>query len=293
MFLVAGNLTVDYVNGVRRPGGFAYYASIALRLLREEVGVASCIGEDYPVDYLEFLKRMGIKLFLSMNNSSTIFRLEYYNDTRILRLESQGGQIELASILSSILRSNSINDLVLLLGPVAGELGVEDIVYAKKYSNRIVVEVQGFIRRFTRTGEILYEWTSDFIEALRNVMLVHVSEDEARILGEVEETVLFLSKYARIVALTMSSKGSLVGYNGSLYHIGVPRIYEGDPTGAGDTYTAVFASYLSRGYEPVEAARHATIAAGLKIYRSNVTSKWFNRLELEELAKSVEVERIY
>ena len=289
MFLVAGNPTIDYVNGVRRPGGFVFYASIALRLLGERVGVIGCIGVDYPIEYLEFLENKGIDLFLTRTcSSSTIFRLEYYNDTRILRLESPGGKIELAGRLTRIRGYNA-----LLLGPVAGELGVEDIVYAKRHSDGVVVEVQGFIRRFTRTGEIVYEWSNDFIESLRNVMLVHLSEDEARVLGEPEETVIYLSKYARIVALTMGSRGSLIGYDNDLYHIGVPRIYEGDPTGAGDTYTAVLAAYLSRGVEPVEAAKYATIAAGLKILRSTATSKWFNRAELEELVETVEVERIH
>ncbi len=289
MFLVAGNPTIDYVNGVQRPGGFAFYASIALRLLEERVGVIGCIGGDYPIEYLEFLKSMGVDLFLTRTcSSSTIFRLEYYNDTRILRLVSPGGKIELADKLT---RSRGYDTL--LLGPVAGELGVKDIVYAKKRSSRVVVEVQGFIRRFTRTGEIVYEWSDKFTESLRNVMLVHLSEDEARVLGELEEAVMYLSKYARIVALTMGSKGSLIGYDNNLYHVDVPRIYEGDPTGAGDTYTAILASYLSRGIEPVEAAKYATIAAGLKILRSTITNKWFNRAELEELAETVEVERIH
>ncbi len=289
MFLVAGNLTIDYVNGVRRPGGFAFYASIALRLLEEKVSVMGCVGGDYPLEYLEFLQSMGIELLLSKTcSSSTIFRLEYYDDTRILRLESPGGKIELTRELTY----NSGYD-VLLLGPVAGELGIEDIVYAKKHSDRVVVEVQGFIRRFTRTGEIVYEWNNNFIEALRNVMLVHLSEDEARTLGELEETVMYLMEYAQVVALTMGSKGSLIGYNNSLYHISVPRIYEGDPTGAGDTYTAVLTSYLFKGIEPVEAAKYATIAAGLKILRSTATSRWFNKAELEKLVKTVEVKRIY
>ncbi len=289
MFLVVGNLTIDYVNGVRRPGGFAFYASIALRLLDEKVGIAGCIGSDYPSEYLKLLQEMSIDLSLLRTcPSSTVFRLEYYNDVRLLRLESPGGTIGLASKAVAL-----DNYRTLLLGPVAGELRVEDILYAKKYSSRIVVEVQGFIRRFTRTGEIIYEWNNEFIEALRDVMLVHLSEDEARVLGEIEEAVMYIARYARVAALTMGSKGSLVGYNNNLYHVGVPRIYEGDPTGAGDTYTAVLASYLSNGVEPVEAARYATIAAGLKILRSKTTIKWFSRMELEELVETVEVERIH
>lgn len=290
MFIVVGNLTIDYVNGVRRPGGFAFYASIALRLLEEKVGIMGCIGEDYPLEYLRFLQKMGIDLSLiGTCPSSTVFRLEYYDDTRILRLESPGGKIELSRGLELAYSGSD----VLILGPVAGELGIRDVIYAKKYFSNIVVEVQGFIRGFTRTGEIVYEWNNDFIEALRNVTLVHLSEDEARVLGELEETVMYLMKRVEIVALTMGPKGSLIGYNNSLYYISVPRIYEGDPTGAGDVYTAVLASYLFKGIEPVEAAKYATIAAGLKILRSTATNIWFNRVELENLVETVEAERIY
>ena len=290
MFIVAGNPTIDYVNGVRRPGGFAFYASIALRLIDENVSIIGCIGSDYPLEYLSILKRLGIDLsYLRTCSTSTVFRLEYYDDYRILRLDSQGERIQ----LNGYALDGKHNPTAILLGPVASELGVEDIVYARKISDKVVVEAQGFIRRFTRMGEIVYEWTSDFIEALRGVMLVHVSEDEARALGDIEEAVLYLSKHARIVALTMSFKGSLVGYNNSLYHVGVPKVYAGDPTGAGDTYTAVFTSYLLRRRDPVEAAKYATVAAGLKIHRSTYTLKWFSRIELEEHVGAVEVERIY
>jgi sugar/nucleoside kinase (ribokinase family) len=100
-------------------------------------------------------------------------------------------------------------------------------------------------------------------EVLRHVSVLKLAEDEARaLLGEPDEDAL-RSLGVEEVVVTLGSRGSLVLADGKLEPVPA-RPVDGDPTGAGDAFFAVYLASRAAGYAPVASARRATaIVAGL------------------------------
>jgi len=290
LYVVVGNFTVDHVDGAKRPGGPGYYSSIALALLGAKVYVLGYAGQDYPRDVLEEIRKLGVDLSLvSMDSPTTIFVLEYLDlQTRVLKLLSRSPKIKIEEgyrVLGNV--------EVSIVSPVAGEISLEDLGYIRKKTRILVVDVQGFIRVIESDGQVYHKWNHGLLDELGIVDIIHVEEGEANSISkEPIEAAIKLSEYTNIVALTMGPRGSIIAYDGVAYHIGVPKIYHGDETGAGDVYTAVLSYYYSKGYKPEEAARYATIAAGLKVLRSTKTMHWYTREEVELLAEEVPVKEV-
>lgn len=290
MYVVVGNFTVDYVDGAKRPGGPGYYSSIALALLGAKVYVLGYAGKDYSLEVLEKVKEIGVDLSLvSMDSPTTIFVLEYLDlETRILRLLSRSPRIKVEEGYSKL-----GNVEVSIVSPVAGEVSLGDLKYIRSKTRILVVDVQGFIRVIGSDGQIRHRWNHNLLDELSIADIIHVEERESSSISKKPvKAALKLSEHIHIVALTMGPRGSIIAYDGVACHIGVPKIYHGDETGAGDVYTAVLSYYYSLGYKPEDAARYATIAAGLKVLRSTKTMKWYTRDEVEKLAEEVPVKEV-
>ncbi len=290
MYVVVGNFTIDHVDEAKRPGGPGYYSSVALALLGAKVYVLGYAGKDYPREVLEKVKGVGVDLsLLSMDSPTTIFVLEYLDlQTRVLKLLSRSPRIRIEEGYRKLGEVEAS-----IVSPVAGEVSIEDLKYIREKTRILTIDVQGFIRVIGSEGEVSHKWDHGLLEELGVADIIHVEEGEAASIGkEPVEAALKLSEYTRIVALTMGPRGSIIAYDGMAFHIGVPKIYHGDETGAGDVYTAVLSYYYSLGYRPEDAARYATIAAGLKVLRSTKTLNWYTRIEVEKLAEEVPIKEV-
>ena len=290
MYVVVGNFTIDHVDGAKRPGGPGYYSSVALALLGAKVYVLGYAGRDYPREVLEKVRSVGVDLsLLSMDSPTTVFVLEYLDlQTRVLKLLSRSPRIRIEDGYRKLGEVEAS-----IVSPVAGEVSLEDLKYIREKTRILTIDVQGFIRVIGLEGEVSHKWNHWLLEELGIADIIHVEEGEATSISkEPVEAALKLSEYTRIVALTMGPRGSIVAYDGMAFHIGVPKVYHGDETGAGDVYTAVLSYYYSLGYKPEDAARYATIAAGLKVLRSTKTLNWYTRSEVEKLAEEVPVKEI-
>jgi 2-dehydro-3-deoxygluconokinase len=73
----------------------------------------------------------------------------------------------------------------------------------------------------------------------------------------------YLGLGAKMVALTLGPKGTLVGTQTDRRMIGGRKVKPVDATGAGDTYDGSFLSRIAAGDDPFEAARYANAAAAL------------------------------
>ena len=126
-----------------------------------------------------------------------------------------------------------------------------------------VVDGQGLVRP-ERTGPL--ELDAEFDpEVLRNVDVLKLAEDEARVLvGEPGEESLRSLGVPEVV-VTLGSRGSMVLANDKLERVPAqPVPGKIDPTGAGDAFAAAYLVSRAGGHAPVAAARRATaLVAGL------------------------------
>ena len=96
---VYGNLTVDELhhNGknVVRPGGSAFYSSLAAAYLGARLSIVSNIGRDYPRNVLPLIKKLGIDVsgVKKLDSLTTRFRISYRAESRRLELVHSGEKL--------------------------------------------------------------------------------------------------------------------------------------------------------------------------------------------------------
>lgn len=96
--------------------------------------------------------------------------------------------------------------------------------------------------------------------------LLPSEDDAATLLGtrDRDESVdRLLELGARRVVLKLGADGALVADRHARTHVPAHRVEAVDATGAGDTFDGAFLTRILAGDEPVEAARHAVVAAAL------------------------------
>lgn len=139
-------------------------------------------------------------------------------------------------------------------------------------------------------------------EALQQVDCLIVNEKEAsyylnRPIKTVEDALCecgnLQKKIRDILVITLGENGSLV-YNGtSKILLPSRRVTAVDTTGAGDSYTGVFATQLLAKKELLEAARLATLAASITVTKPGSQQAMPNLRELLALANREKLEPVF
>jgi len=278
---IIGNLTVDLINGYIRGGGPGYYAGLALAHLGHKVYLIGNVGLDYPSEYLEVLKSYNVILdYLRIVDRSTAFRIKYSETSnRILILENYGYKVVPEQVPREL-----IDDKVVIVSPVIGEIDDEVIKYIFKSARFIVLDVQGFVREVKGKGILEYVPLSVHSDIISNSHIIHAELNEViEAKNNPLNAVLKLKEYgANISLLTLSKHGSILVLKNSntIYKIPALNVVPVDQTGAGDVYTSIFTVKYLEGTSPVEASCWASVAAGLKVARGKLP--WYSEDEIKQ-----------
>ncbi len=287
-FTIVGNLTLDVIgeNKNPKPGGPGLYAGLAAIHLGYPVRIISSIGIDYPSSFLEKLRNLNIDLKLNITKGkTTTFKLIYQGGEREVILLEPGPKIIYDLIEDS--------EGLILVSPVYREVSIELVKELKKKSIILGIDLQGFVRRVRNGGVIEFVWDDLCEEVIKYADVIHIEESEARGLNEdpLEVTKYISKKCECVVSVTMGDKGSYLAHENNIYYVPVPKVYVGNLTGVGDVFTAILILRYYETKNAIEAVKWATIAAGLKVMRSN-SINWFTRSEVELLADNVMVEKL-
>jgi sugar/nucleoside kinase (ribokinase family) len=127
---------------------------------------------------------------------------------------------------------------------------------------RLLLDAQGLVR-VPRPGPLTLDANYD-PELLRHVAILKVSEEEAEVLGPLEE--LGVPE----IVLTRGAAGSAVIVHGRAEEIPARPVGGGvDPTGAGDAFGVSYLAARAEGHAPASAARRATaLVAALLLGRA-------------------------
>ena len=166
--------------------------------------------------------------------------------------------------------SNKILDKIKKLNSKSNILIISD--YAKGF---ITKELMEKIKKEFK-GKILVDPKPKNIEVYKDVYLIKPNLKEAsQIIGreienkddELEKIGLeLIDKYNSNFVITRSEKGStLVTLNGEIYHIPTKVKEVHDVSGAGDTFIAVLAYALDKGYDLVDAVKLANKASSIVV----------------------------
>ena len=138
------------------------------------------------------------------------------------------------------------------------------IAYAKKHNKLVIVDPKGNNYYKYYGASIITPNLSEFEEVV----------GKCDTLKEIPEKAIKLIKKLNIKALlvTLSEKGMMLVTNeGCSYHLQAASREVFDVTGAGDTVISVLASFISKGYDYLQAAKIANIAAGIVVEKSGTS----------------------
>ena len=263
-YVVVGHLTVDELwsdAGVKlRLGGAASYGSVFASGLGLSSVVVTKVGEDFPQQYTEYLRSMGVDLsgLARSQHPTTRFRIFLREASVVASMVCRSAPILAADIAH-------FRGKVIHLGPVAGEIPSETVFQARENSEVLALDLQGILREFGASGEL--KLNPARLEPLRGISLVaHANWSEAVAATGIGEPVLsakILMKTFGLAAVTMGADGAIVaGHEGTL-RVGAVKLQDSvDDVGAGDVFTAALAVALAEGDSLREASKFASASAG-------------------------------
>jgi sugar/nucleoside kinase (ribokinase family) len=248
-------------------GGSPTYVSFAARRLEARVAVISKIGSDFPEAYMWWLGQENIDLssVLRIENSNTTrFELKYNSDLsgRTLLLKNRAPPI-MVDDLPEHLKASAIH-----LAPIAGEITYEVAERLKKCAEVLSLDPQGLVRSF-EDGNVLHSSLGD--KRILNLVDIYKSSlseiTDVTGLSELRSAIKAVhDNGARIVIVTLGSKGAVLSVEGTFYEIPACKSEKlVDPTGAGDAFIGGFLAEYVNGENVLRCACVGAAVASLVI----------------------------
>jgi len=292
--VTVGHFSIDFIElpegKVTKPtlGGPPTYVSLAARSLGAKASVLSKVGDDFPPDYVTWLKNQGVDLSgleRVEGALTTSFVLHYYGQgDRQLFLKNRAPSIEAEDIPDSF-KTKAVH-----LAPIANEIPYSTAARLRAKTTSVSLDPQGLLRRFEEDGKMCLGSIGN-PEILRITDLLKGSLNEIRaITGEsgLAEAIGSIHKHGvKTVIVTRGAEGSLVSSKGELYRVPAakPRIVV-DTTGSGDVFVGAFLAEYIRGEEPVWCASVGSASASFVIEKLGPTGFGSQR-EVYERAEEV------
>ncbi len=224
--IVVGNPTIDKVvsrdgNVHLSFGGPPYYIGLALAELGYRPLAIGVVGEKEKGAVEELLGSIGVVPRLIPSDETTMFELDYTYVPRRVRL-----------IKKPAMRVNAIpRGRLCIVAPV-----LDEALDASPNCRLNALDAQGFIRSGVWRGWEEYD-------------IVHISVDDMEFDGDY----LRRMSRGRMVLYTLGSQGLYIYSHGEAMRLEVDGV-EGDETGAGDTFLAVFSARVLEGWSVLDAA---------------------------------------
>lgn len=244
-FAAVGHVTNDLLASGPKPGGSAFYATLAARALGAEACAVTCFGADWSGR--EQLLGAGVKVIHAPSPATSCFENLYVEGRRRDRLISRA---------ADVVADAPADAQVVLACPVIGE--VPESALSASPGVVLGAGLQGWLRTVGPGGEIGPRGLAD-LRAFRHCRAVFLSEHDLG--GALESTLVALQAVVPLVVLTRGAAGSILFEGGRAIEISAAPARELDPTGAGDVYATAFLLALASGQPPVRSARVASWAA--------------------------------
>ncbi len=224
--VIVGNPTLDKVvmkdGSVRFSiGGPPYYIGLALAELGYRPLAVGVVGRGIKRAVEDLLGSIGVVPMLLPDEETTTFELDYTHVPRRVRLLKKP-----STRIGSVPQGR-----LCIVAPVFDEAA--EVVPSCMLN---ALDVQGFVRSGMWRGWDEYD-------------ILHISIDDV----ELDDTSLRRMSRGKIVLYTLGPKGLYIYRDGEATRLEVDGV-EGDETGAGDTFLAVFSVRTMEGWDVFDAA---------------------------------------
>ena len=256
--LALGHVTRDELAAGERPGGGVSYAALAARRLGWCAGIVTSAAADFdPARDLP-----GVEAFHAASGRSTRFRNLYAAGVRTQHLLARADPVD-----ASLAPGEWRNPDVLLLAPVAGELGPGTALTFQ--AGVVGACAQGWLRQVAPdTGAVSPAAWADPESDLAGVDVVFVSEADFG--GETWRAQELLSQVP-MVLLTRGRRGADLLTRDGTRAIPTRPVDEVDATGAGDVFATAFMIAYHETRDPVAATVFGCCAAACVVEAPGTT----------------------
>ncbi len=224
-------------------GGAATYITLAASYFTKDLKIVSVVGDDFPVEELEYLRRRGVDLEgLQVKEGQRSFFWAGKYHTNLNDRDTLDTQLNVLADFDPVLPDSYKNVKYLMLGNLTPSIQRKVIEQLNQRPKLIALDTMNF-------------WMNTAMESLLEVLrladVLVINDEEARQLsGEyslVKAADIIHRMGPRYLVIKKGEHGALLFVGGNVFFApALPLAEVYDPTGAGDTFAGGFIGYLAK-----------------------------------------------
>ena len=224
-------------------GGAASYITLAASYFHRDINLVSVIGDDFPEEFLNTLKKQGANLEglqIKKGEKSFFWAGKYHNDLN--SRDTLDTQLNVLADFDPIVPENAKSPDFLMLGNLVPAVQQKVIAQLTKRPKLIVLDTMNFWMDIAM---------DDLKKTLTMVDVLTINDSEARQLsGEyslVKAAQKILQMGPKVLVIKKGEHGALLFNKEQVFFApALPLEDVFDPTGAGDTFAGGFIGYLAK-----------------------------------------------
>lgn len=224
-------------------GGACTYISLAASHFVKPVQIVSVVGDDFPTDVLDYLRKRGVDLEglqIKQGEKSFFWAGKYYRDLNTR--DTLDTQLNVLATFDPVLPQAYQNAEYLMLGNLTPQVQMRVLQQLKRRPKLVALDTMNF---WMNTA------LSDLLSVLKKVDVLTINDEEARQLsGEhslVKAAKLIHKMGPKFLIIKKGEHGALLFQQGEVFFApALPLAEVTDPTGAGDTFAGGFMGWMSK-----------------------------------------------
>ncbi|MBX2890671.1 MAG: bifunctional hydroxymethylpyrimidine kinase/phosphomethylpyrimidine kinase [Saprospiraceae bacterium] len=224
-------------------GGACTYISLAASHFVKPVQIVSVVGDDFPTDVLDYLRKRGVDLEglqIKQGEKSFFWAGKYYRDLNTR--DTLDTQLNVLATFDPVLPQAYQNAEYLMLGNLTPQVQMRVLQQLKRRPKLVALDTMNFWMN-TALGDLL--------NVLKKVDVLTINDEEARQLsGEhslVKAAKLIHKMGPKFLIIKKGEHGALLFQQGEVFFApALPLAEVTDPTGAGDTFAGGFMGWMSK-----------------------------------------------
>ncbi len=224
-------------------GGAASYIALASSYFYKDIQLVSVVGDDFPQDFLNLLKKENVKLDglqIKKGEKSFFWSGKYHNDLNTR--DTLDTQLNVLENFDPVVPESSKNCDFLMLGNLAPLVQQKVIKQLNKRPKLIVLDTMNFWMDIA---------LDDLLKTIGMIDVLTINDSEARQLsGEyslVKAAQKILKMGPSVLVIKKGEHGALLFNKDEVFFApALPLEEVFDPTGAGDSFAGGFIGYLAK-----------------------------------------------
>ncbi len=224
-------------------GGAASYIALAASYFTKDMNLVSVIGDDFPEDFLNILKKEGVNLDglqIKKGEKSFFWSGKYHNDLNTR--DTLDTQLNVLENFDPVVPENAKNCDFLMLGNLVPAVQQKVISQMTKRPKLVVLDTMNFWMDVA---------LDDLKKTLTMIDVLTINDSEARQLsGEyslVKAAQKILAMGPKVLVIKKGEHGALLFNKDEVFFApALPLEEVFDPTGAGDSFAGGFIGYLAK-----------------------------------------------